>query len=282
MLNFGEEIENLLITELKKKYSRGEIVLEAGVEKSFDGEIIESMESGIHIFRERTAICRRATLVSSPIASAGKEECGVFASVLSRELRDAAQNALGYAPRRILLAGLGNRALAADSQGCLFVDYAIKMSREGLGAELIKLVPMTESESGLDPFSVLSALVGETTPDMVVVVDALVTASDRFLGRTIQMSDAGIIPGSGVGNAKREISSGTLGVYTVAVGVPTVMPVNSMIFDSLEAAGVEEASDKLAEILERNRALYVSPRDVDRLSDNAGFIVAKAVCMMAK
>ncbi|MCL2299299.1 MAG: GPR endopeptidase, partial [Firmicutes bacterium] len=104
-------------------------------------------------------------------------------------------------------------------------------------------------------------------PAAVLTVDALCARKLSRLGCTIQLSDSGIVPGSGVGNARRELSRGTLGVPVVSMGVPTVVDAATL------AADLTGNNDPPAE----SAGMMVTPREVDLLIDRAAKLCAMAV-----
>ena len=170
----------------------------------------------------------------------------------------------------VLVVGLGNRAMTPDAIGPLTADN-ILITRHLIAA-------MPKHFSGFRPVSVFRAgvlgttgiesaesvrgLVSEIQPSAIIAVDAL---ASRRVGRvcaTVQLSDTGIIPGSGVGNHRSALNKETLGVPVIAIGVPTVVDAATLAADLLEESGATEAvADKLRESPQN---LMVTPRDIDQ------------------
>ena len=90
------------------------------------------------------------------------------------------------------------------------------------------LIPGVMAKTGMESAEIIKGVVEKTKPDAVIVIDALAAAEPGRLFRTVQLSDSGIVPGSGVGNSRHEFSRRTLGVPVVAVGVPTVVDAISL------------------------------------------------------
>ena len=120
-------------------------------------------------------------------------------------------------------------------------------------------------KTGIETGELLCGLVRQISPAAVVVVDALASTSLQRLGRTVQITDTGIVPGSGVGNARREISQKTLGVPVIAVGVPTVVDAATM---TLELTGQEVQQGH------HSAGMMVTPREIDTMIQNAAKLVA--------
>ena len=105
------------------------------------------------------------------------------------------------------------------------------------------------AQTGMETARILSGLIREIKPDPVIAIDALAARSIRRLGTTIQLTDTGIHPGSGVGNHRHSLTKETLGIPVLAVGVPTVVGAAAIVHDTISAlTGVlasEEASRKI-------------------------------------
>ena len=140
----------------------------------------------------------------------------------------------------ILVVGLGNRDVTADALGPNVVDnltvtrHMVKeFGKAAYGKERMHvtsaLIPGVMAKTGMESAEIIKGVVEKTKPDAVIVIDALAAAEPGRLFRTVQLSDSGIVPGSGVGNSRHEFSRRTLGVPVVAVGVPTVVDAISLM-----------------------------------------------------
>ena len=116
--------------------------------------------------------------------------------------------------------------------------------------------------TGVESAEAVRGLVEQVQPSMVIAVDAL---ASRRVGRvcaTVQLSDTGIIPGSGVGNHRAALNQETLGVPVVSIGIPTVVDAATLAVDLLEEAGVEHVDgDKLRG---NRQNMMVTPQDIDQ------------------
>ncbi|MBQ8965709.1 GPR endopeptidase [Ruminococcus sp.] len=196
--------------------------------------------------------------------------CDERVKLLAEKLRALAGNA-----RRVLVAGLGNRHLTADSLGPLTVDKVFATRHlMGLSHELdvsgLTEVSAVETgvlgQTGIESTEQIKALCAALRPDLVIAVDALACWDLDHLGRTIQLCDTGISPGSGVENSRKELSRATLGTACIAIGVPMVVDLASaaeMIFN--------------APAPENSARLTVTPDSIDRLAASAASYIADGI-----
>lgn len=170
----------------------------------------------------------------------------------------------------VLVAGLGNRDITADSIGPktaekilatrhIMGEFAKSIGLEGLKSVAVT-VPDVLGKTGVEVQEILSGIVSKTGVDTVIVIDALCAKNESRIFKTIQFTDSGIAPGSGVKNSRREISKSTLGVEVIAIGVPTVIEFpnndNNLIVTPKEC---DLLSDRLSEIIARCLNLYLQP-----------------------
>lgn len=177
--------------------------------------------------------------------------------------------------RSVLVAGLGNEAITPDSLGPRVADRIIATrhisgelaNRLGLG-ELMPvavLAPGVLGQTGIETGEIILGTVDRISPSVVIVIDALAARSLGRLGCTVQMSDTGISPGAGVGNARMKINEESLGVPVIAIGVPTVVDIKTMLND---AGG--SVSDNIPDMI-------VTPKEIDMMIDRAAELIAVGV-----
>ena len=163
-----------------------------------------------------------------------------------------------------LVVGLGNADITPDALGPQVAGqiFATRHLPEALrleGVESLRnvsaIAPGVLGQTGMESGEITAALVAKTQPACVIAVDALAAGDVAWLGCTVQMTDTGISPGSGVQNSRKALNRDTLGVPVIAVGVPTVA-------DAAQNA---------------QQPLMVTPRDVDRLIHRAAKLVAMAI-----
>ena len=189
--------------------------------------------------------------------------------------------------KAVLTVCLGNRNITADAIGPLCADGLISTRHlktdhpdtwTALGeTETAALAPGVSGSTGIEACELVGAVVKTVKPDVVVAIDALSARSTHRLGTSIQLSDTGISPGSGVGNRRSAISRQTLGVPVISIGVPTVAHTVTLLRDAAEAAGITEASKALLAFLDAGRELFVTPKDADLAVKTQADIISRAV-----
>ena len=143
---------------------------------------------------------------------------------------------------RVLVAGLGNRNLLCDRFGWDVADKTIPSER------LATFCPMVKEQTGLESADTLRAIADLWKPDLVLAVDALVCKNPKYLMDTVELSDAGLTPGGGVGRPKKGIDKESMGVPTWYLGVPTLSFVNP--WESALCVTREDIVKKNAEAVE--------------------------------
>lgn len=193
----------------------------------------------------------------------------------------------------VMVVGLGNRDVTADALGPNVVDNLIitrHMVKEyGKAAYNNKmhmvsgLIPGVMAKTGMESQEIIKGVVEKTKPDVVIVVDALAARSTKRLNRTIQLTDTGIHPGSGVGNHRNSITKETLGVPVIAIGVPTVVDAATIVSDAFEKmmrlSGEEpiDIQDELLAGLGELYNMYVTGKDVDYEIKQISHIICDAL-----
>ena len=187
----------------------------------------------------------------------------------------------------VLVVGLGNAALTADAIGPETVSRLratrhLRRYEEGLYrslscSALSAFSPGVLGETGIESQEVIKGVVCAVKPDLVIAVDALAARSCARLSRTVQLCDSGISPGSGVGNHRAELSLGTLGVPVLALGVPTVVNTATLVYDALQAAGIEKMDKRLQKVLDDGIGFFVSPKESDLITESFASLLANAI-----
>ena len=188
------------------------------------------------------------------------------ARALAAELRGLLDLKEGDAVR---VAGLGNRAITPDGIGPKAADYTlvtrhlVEQVPEQFGAfrPVSALAAGVLGTTGMESGELISAVVEKTRPACVLAVAALASRRLRRVGRTVQLSDTGLVPGSGVGNHRMALNRETLGVPVIAIGVPTVVDAATLACDLLSEAGREDLDP--AALSGAGENLIVTPREVD-------------------
>ena len=231
----------------------------------------EQQINGVTVHRVVVESQNAAGLLGKPCGNYYTIESPVFAHT-SQNLGKQAEAAARVLGRllppgaAVLVVGLGNRSVTPDSLGPLVADRIIATRHidgktcglEGLRPTAV-LAPGVLPQTGLEAAEQTAWAVEKLKPGAVVVVDALAASQAERLGRTIQISDVGIVPGSGVMGRHLPLSRETLGVPVVAVGVPMVIDADTFVDEYLRRVGVEER------VVENRRrtSFMVAAHDVD-------------------
>ena len=187
----------------------------------------------------------------------------------------------------VLIVGLGNDEITADAIGPQTVKR-VEVTRHirtylpqaygQLGVCAISAMsPGVLGQTGIETVELVRGAVENAEPDVVIAVDALASRSVERLAATIQLSDTGIDPGSGIGNNRKAICKDTVGVPVLAVGVPTVVDSATLVYDALERAGIERIGQELREVLEGGREFFVSPKQSDVITKKVSALLARAI-----
>lgn len=209
--------------------------------------------------------------------------------------------------KSILVVGLGNREVTPDALGPKVVEHLCITRHIRLANlpdflkkeyDISGIVPGVMAQTGMETYEIVKGIVEETHPSAVLVIDALAARSTKRLNTTIQISDTGIHPGSGVGNHRKALTQETLGVPTISIGVPMVIDAATIAGDMMEhlIGALEEAhmiqglsqtmeefneEDKHQLILElmdeRLRKMYVTPKDIDASVEQISFTISEAI-----
>ncbi len=190
---------------------------------------------------------------------------------------------LPQSPQLVMVVGLGNRGITPDALGpdtagqILATRHITKDVAEqaGLGdlRAVAVLAPGVLGQTGVETGEIVASIVHEIRPSAVIVVDALAAKSVERLGCTIQISDVGIVPGSGVSNARKALNRETLGVPVIAVGVPTVVDAATLAVDLLET----EDEETINKVTPRGASMMVTPREVDVMIERASKVLGLAL-----
>lgn len=197
--------------------------------------------------------------------------------------------------KHVLVAGLGNREVTADSIGPRVIEnlFVTRHLIRELGGEFQKkhgfgevsaIAPGVMAQTGMESFEILSGIVKETKAELIILIDALAARSTERLNTTIQLTDTGICPGAGVGNHRKALNEETLGVRILAIGIPTVVDAATIVRDTMDSVlagqgfSEEELSGLHREIRqEATKDLFVTPKNIDESIDRMGHILADAL-----
>nr|WP_106780029.1 GPR endopeptidase [Lysinibacillus timonensis] len=135
---------------------------------------------------------------------------------------------------KVLVIGLGNKTITPDAVGPFAIDAMQAENTDNPSEHFIMYAPGVTGQTGFETSDFIHALVQKINPALVLVIDALATRGSERLCKTIQITDTGIHPGSGVGNQRTEVSKEVFGVPVTAIGIPTVVDATVIIADAVE------------------------------------------------
>lgn len=166
-----------------------------------------------------------------------------------------------------LVVGLGNAAMTPDAIGPQTAEHVLvtrHLKRDAAFSALTAvsvLTPGVLGRTGMEAAETVRGAVRTVRPDVLIVVDALASRSLARVCTTVQLSDTGLVPGSGVGNRRRALNRASLGIPVIAVGVPTVVDAATLALDILEEAGASPLEP--AALRAHSAGVMVTPRDID-------------------
>lgn len=280
------------------------------VRESAQGIVLdEAVEDGVKITRVRVTTKEAARAL-------GKKEGTYVTLEMPRSqygdatrkralVRSLAAELCSMIPREgtVLVVGLGNRGSTPDALGPRAVEevFVTRHMKDVLPDEAVRclrsvctLAPGVLGVTGIETVEILRGVAEYVRPSVIVAVDALASSSSERIATTVQLTDTGIHPGSGVGNRQVGIDEESMGVPVIAVGVPTVIYASTIALDILHglerggqiacrfARGERVTEERRRTILKENMPhelaqLMVTPRDIDRLIENMAKIIADAL-----
>lgn len=196
---------------------------------------------------------------------------------------------------KVLIVGLGNREVTPDSLGPRTLDrilvtrHIVEYMPEAFEFPIhpvSAIAPGVLGSTGIETYELIKGVVEKTGPDLVIAVDSLASRRASRIGTTVQLSDSGIDPGSGVGNMRAGLNRESLGIPVIALGVPLVVRASTIVMDAVELissdAGHENANytqwritDK--ELDDRLEGMIVTPKDIDTIIGDMSAVLAEGI-----
>lgn len=209
----------------------------------------------------------------------------------------------------VLVAGLGNREVTPDALGPRVIDNMLitrhiikEYGKYAFGEkevnQISSIVPGVMAQTGMESLEIIRGVIKETGPDCMIVIDALAARSTKRLNRTIQITDTGINPGSGVGNHRHALSKESVGIPVIAIGIPTVVDAATIVSDtmnnlikamaestqlkslsgSLDTLNEAEKYELVRELLSPNlNTMFVTPKDIDDSIKQLSFTISEGI-----
>lgn len=183
-----------------------------------------------------------------------------------------------------LVVGLGNRFVTADAIGPCAASHVIatrhikekeKTVYDAAGfGDVAVITPGVLAQTGYEASEQIKAAAGTLKPERIIIIDALAAKSLSVLETTVQITDTGICPGSGVGNDRGELSEKVLGTEVISIGVPTIVDTATLILDMF---GEYEDGGAVIAAAEKASGCYVCPKDTDKAVEEMSRLIGYAV-----
>lgn len=225
-----------------------------------------------------------------------KESDESYHEPISKEIANQIRNLTKDVKEKdVLVVGLGNREVTPDILGPLVVDhlfvtrhlireYGEEFQKKHHLGNVAAVAPGVMAQTGMETAEIIRAIVKETHPKLVIAIDALAARSVERLNTTIQITDTGICPGSGVGNHRNALNKETLGIDVIGLGVPTVVDAATIVHDTLEQfmhkAGFEEqeANHFTNEVMKETiQNMFVTPKNIDDSVKRISYTISEAL-----
>ena len=258
------------------------------------------------------AIGNYITIDVKNLKIAAEEEIQIAAESLGKEIKQILDMHIDIKDD-ILVVGLGNLHVTPDALGPKVISY-IDITRHLLNyaPEFIDkdtrpvsaISPGVLGTTGIETFEIVKGVIDNTSPKLIIVIDALASRSIERISNTIQLADTGISPGNGVGNKRKDLSKDTLGIPVIAVGVPTVVEAATIAADSLDLFLNKMKEEYEKQNSTENNNIYnfintlqnenkyemikealipedynfiVTPKEIDDLIDNMSNVIARGI-----
>lgn len=189
----------------------------------------------------------------------------------------------------VLVAGLGNVEITPDALGpkaaskVLATRHISGELARATGLDRLRAVAVMNTgvtgQTGIETGELLQGVIRNIRPSAMIAVDALASRRLERLGCTVQISDAGITPGAGVGNRRIRLDRETMGIPVIAIGVPTVVDALTLAFDLLDIDDEQESVALSRAVSPQGRGMVVTPKEVDLLVSRAAHLISLSINM---
>ena len=270
-----------------------------GSESSFPGV-------DVHRWEESDVQLNEVVIRTEEASRSLGKPCGSYLTLECRLLREhdpdariAMANLLGEELSRmlapsddapVLVVGLGNRGVTPDALGPAAIDRTL-VTRHMLNSEYAQsgmrsvcaIAPGVLGVTGIETVEMVESLTQKLHPRAILCIDSLAARDSGRIGCTVQISNTGIQPGSGVGNHRRPLTKETLGVDVIAVGVPTVIYAATLARDAFALLSGDGGHEEALASMERELLgtdlgnLIVTPRDIDAIVKNCATLIAGGI-----
>ncbi len=285
---------------------KDQVITDLALERMVKGEKLQNID-GTSVDTREEKFCKvtRIDILTDSAAQIVGKPCGRYITLeiqqeeelpcpslvktLAEELKYILNDTI---PKSVLIAGLGNRHIPPDSLGSRTIDK-VAVSRKvagyaGIPAEVSvsAIAPGVLGITGIETVEILKGIVNMIHPELVIAIDSLCARDIHKIANTIQITDTGINPGSGLGNNRMGINQETLGCPVVAIGVPMVVYARTICHNAIELLIRRTSENTSSEVIDSVmneltdgtiNQLVVTPKDIDALTNDISHIIASAM-----
>ena len=323
--DLADEREIILTRKQNKRNDKNKLENEKDNEENI--QKIDGLESSVEKINEKITV-NKVKILNESASKKLDKSIGTYTTINIKDMKLISNDDLNKASKMlsneiikmvenkksILIIGLGNEDTTADSLGTKVIKdikitrHILKYNPELLpnnSKEISAFAPGVLGNTGIETQEIVKSIVKKIQPDLVIVIDALMSTNISRLLSTIQISNTGITPGGGLGNKRKEISINTIGVPVISIGVPTLVDASTIVADSLNILidRVDEFNKKekiidentieliknvdyedkyrlIKDVLEISKYnLAVMPKEIDSLVDSMNTIISSAINM---
>lgn len=227
---------DLAIEAIEGKEVEGGVITEEKIKDNIKITTVDVLKEGIKLIKKKQG--RYITIEFDDIFNT--EHKNIVRDVFSEELRNLLSFLKIKDDNMGLIIGLGNDKSTPDALGPAVIDNIIvtkhlfDLGNVSEGYRSVSAIsPGVMGQTGIETSDLIFGIVKQVKPDFIIIIDALASSSLSRINKTIQMTDTGIHPGSGVGNARKEISSEILKIPVIAIGIPTVVDAVTIVNDTI-------------------------------------------------
>ena len=224
------------------------------------------------------------------------EEDESYHKPLSEEVARYLKKLMGeQKEEHVLIVGLGNRDITPDALGPQVIDhlfvtrhlireYGQEFKEQNKMETMSAIAPGVMGQTGMEVSEILKGITHETHPKLIIVIDALAARSVERLNTTIQITDTGISPGSGVGNNRKALNEEGIGIRTIAIGVPTVVDAVTIVNETMEnfmsdkGFSEDDVDSFIKEVgVATIHNMFVTPNNIDESIKKISYTISEAL-----
>ncbi len=217
-----------------------------------------------------------ATFFSDDILTLSDRDFDILTFAVARELKALMRSNVKNLDS-VMIIGLGNPSLTSDSLGAKTVEKISLSNENDKKPRVFAFSTGVSSVTGIETSEHIKGLAIACHPSIILAIDSLAARNRKRLYSTVQISDAGITPGAGIGNHRSPIKKETIGIPVISIGIPTVISLSTLICDTLKDAGIKSISKELKATLDSDKGFFVTSGYCDIEIKCASIMLSKAI-----